>query len=195
MVVSERHKMHQGKEKQKIYCYVDETGQDTAGEFFIVAVVMSGEERDLLAKKLEAIELNSGKGKVKWMQAKHQHRMDYINTVLGSEAFKHKLYFSSYKNSKAYMALTVLSTAKAILIASPQNSTKKVYVDGLPKARLRWFGTELRRLSIRNCKVSRIRREESDALAGFVRLAYLRRKGEESKLFEQAINDGYVKEE
>ena len=27
--------------KQKIYCYVDETGQDTLGQFFIISVVVT----------------------------------------------------------------------------------------------------------------------------------------------------------
>jgi len=30
--------------KQKLYCYVDETGQDTAGKIFIVSVVIIEKE-------------------------------------------------------------------------------------------------------------------------------------------------------
>jgi hypothetical protein len=36
-------------ENQKFYCYVDETGQDTMGELFIVSVVVSSSQRDELA--------------------------------------------------------------------------------------------------------------------------------------------------
>jgi len=42
--------------KQKLYCYVDETGQDTKGELFIVSVVVVGWDRDALAEQLEMIE-------------------------------------------------------------------------------------------------------------------------------------------
>jgi hypothetical protein len=33
---------------EKLYAYVDETGQETAGAFFPVAVVVDGEDRDTL---------------------------------------------------------------------------------------------------------------------------------------------------
>ncbi|MBI2599976.1 hypothetical protein HYW43_03590 [Candidatus Daviesbacteria bacterium] len=32
--------------KQKLYCYVDETGQDTQGELFIVSVVVAKNDRE-----------------------------------------------------------------------------------------------------------------------------------------------------
>lgn len=32
--------------KQKLYCYVDETGQDTEGQIFVVSIVLTGKERD-----------------------------------------------------------------------------------------------------------------------------------------------------
>jgi hypothetical protein len=56
----------------KLYCYVDETGQDTGGELFLVAVVLKEiTALELLEKKLEKINLFyhckscSGKGKRK----------------------------------------------------------------------------------------------------------------------------------
>ncbi len=43
-------------DKIKFYCYVDETGQDTAGRFFLVSVVLidSG-KKDELENQLEEI--------------------------------------------------------------------------------------------------------------------------------------------
>jgi hypothetical protein len=46
---------------QKLYAYVDESGQDTLGELFLVSVVVTGEARDGLRKKLRTIERVSGK--------------------------------------------------------------------------------------------------------------------------------------
>jgi hypothetical protein len=164
--------------KQNLYCYVDETGQDTMGRLFIVSVVISEAERDALTSELEQIEHLSGKGKVKWIHTRHAARIAYIRAVLSAEAFRNALYFSAFSNTKSYMAMTVLSTARAIAMVARQPSEATVYVDGLPRARLRWFGVELRRLSIRTRKVVGIRREESEALmrladacCGFVRLA------------------------
>src|SRR5205085_7611490 len=101
--------------------------------------------------------------------------------------------------SKSYMALTVLSTAKAILSAAPQHGATTVYVDGLPKSRLRWFGTELRHLSVRNSKVSGVRREQPDSLmcwadplAGFVRAPLLGQRPEMVELYAQAKRSGHL---
>jgi len=38
---------------KKLYCYIDETGQDTLGKIFIVSVIITESERDALRKKLE----------------------------------------------------------------------------------------------------------------------------------------------
>jgi hypothetical protein len=194
-------RMNLAPKKHKLYCYVDETGQDTLGELFIVSVVVSGETRESLIATLEQIERASGKGKVKWMKVRGQPRLAYMKAVLSTAAFKNTLYFSLYRGTKSYMALTVLSTAKAILSAAPQHPSATVYVDGLPKSRLRWFGTELRHLSIRTEKVVGVRREEAealmrlaDAVAGFVRLAISGQQSAMTELFEQAKRDGYLRE-
>ena len=84
--------------------------------------------------------------------------------MLGSPLSKGSLYFSRYTGTKAYMATTVMTTAHAILRAQQSATPAVVYGDGLPKSRLRWFGVELRRLSIRTDKIVGVRREEADAL-------------------------------
>jgi len=187
--------------QSKFYCYVDETGQDTLGELFIVSVVVSGADRDDLVAQLEEIERNSGKGRVKWTKVRGRRRFAYIQGVLSAPAFKGALYFSQYKGSKSYMAMTVLSTAKAVLTAAPHHTQITVCVDGLPKSRLRWFGTELRHLSVHNAKVVGVRREETDALirladavAGFVRAALSGEWPEMNELFTQATISGYLME-
>ena len=46
--------------KQKLYCYVDETGQDTEGRLFLVSVVITEQEREEFARELEQIESEPG---------------------------------------------------------------------------------------------------------------------------------------
>jgi hypothetical protein len=127
--------------------------------------------------------------------------MAYIRAILGLSELKGALHYSSYRGTKAFMALTALSTARAVLAASPQAPRLIVYVDGLPKSRLRWFGSELRRLSVRPEKVVGVRRDESDALirladacCGFVRLALLGMVPEAAALLEQGRIRGYFRE-
>ncbi len=49
---------------KRLFCYVDESGQDTKGALFIVSVVITGQERESLIQICEAIERECGKGKV-----------------------------------------------------------------------------------------------------------------------------------
>jgi hypothetical protein len=186
---------------QKLYFYVDESGQDTLGRFFIVSVVVARTDRQKSIEALENIEQYTGKGKVKWMESRHKARFEYIKAVLCSALFKDTFYFSKYEGNTSYMVLTVLSAARVILTMESGDSTKVVYVDGLPKSRLRWFGSELRRLGVHNCKVISIRKEEAntlmrlaDACCGFIRAALLGRDPEVTKLFELAKRNGYIKQ-
>jgi hypothetical protein len=99
------------------------------------------------------------------------------------------------------MATTVTTTAHAILRAQQSATPAVVYVDGLPKSRLRWFGVELRRLSIRTDKIVGVRREEADALIrladacrGFARVALLVQQPDMTALFEKAKATGHLTE-
>ncbi|MBM3767670.1 MAG: hypothetical protein FJW32_19950 [Acidobacteria bacterium] len=115
--------------------------------------------------------------------------------------FRGALYDSQFAGTKSYMALTVLSTAKAILTAYPVHPSVAVHVDGLPKSRLRWFGAELRHLSIRTSKVVGVRKDEADALirladaaCGFVRAALSGHHPAMGTLFEKAKREGFFRE-
>ena len=50
---------------RKLYCYVDETGQDTLGRVFVVACVVLESERDTMSAGLETAEKLSGLRKKK----------------------------------------------------------------------------------------------------------------------------------
>jgi hypothetical protein len=48
-------------DKLKLYCYADETGPDTKGKMFLVAVVITTSElREIIERNLEDLELKSG---------------------------------------------------------------------------------------------------------------------------------------
>jgi hypothetical protein len=71
---------------------VDETGQDTLGQLFIVSVVIAATDRDGLVAELENIERFSRKGKVKWIHTRHQSRLAYMQAVLSASVFRETLY-------------------------------------------------------------------------------------------------------
>lgn len=76
-------KMHMPMSKiHKLYCFVDETGQDTLGALFVVAIVVTDERQQELEKYLEILERASGKHKRKWVKSRDQERQMYIRALL-----------------------------------------------------------------------------------------------------------------
>jgi hypothetical protein len=174
--------MPRAPHKQKLYCYVDETGQHTDGRLFFVAVVIVGEDRDTLRRELSQIEESSGKYAKKWTRATQKERENYMRSVLASPLFTGTLFYSMYPDTRAYVDLTILSVAKAIrectvkedMVLNPYMTT--VFVDGL-RSRLEEhrFGRGLRQLGISARKVRGLDDQSdqfirlADALAAFVR--------------------------
>ncbi|OIO45809.1 hypothetical protein COX24_00570 [bacterium (Candidatus Gribaldobacteria) CG23_combo_of_CG06-09_8_20_14_all_37_87_8] len=153
--------------KQKLYCYVDESGQDTKGKLFLVSIIIPDRERDAMRNELKTIEQKSGKNNKKWTRAKRQQRESYIKQIIASRTFISHIYYSYYHDTKAYLDLTILSTAKAVCDKAKQPYEAIVFIDGLRRKESFRFGTGLRRLNI-NVKKVRGMRDESDE---FIRLA------------------------
>lgn len=160
---------------QKLHCYVDETGQDTAGEFFLVSVVILDDKREALKEWLMKLEKESGKGQKKWTKATRKQRKVYMEQVVADDRFSELIYYSHYTDSRSYVDLTILSTAKAILEKAKEPYNTKVYVDGLQKSERRAFTAGLRRLHVHVDFVRGLTDEADefirlcDAIAGFLR--------------------------
>ncbi len=181
----------------KLCCFVDESGQDTKGEFFIVSVIVTQSEYAALEIELERIEERTGKGKVKWRDAKDGARIEYIRQTLALEILSGALTYNLFRGTTDYMTSTVDAVAQAIVFHDTQ-ARVTVFVDGLPKSQIKWFGTELRQRRIAIKKVRGVRKEESsslmrlaDALCGFVRGALMGRS-ELEEILTQARAQGIV---
>lgn len=191
--------MTQQKSSHKLYCYVDETGQDTKGQFFLVSVVITGSERDAVITELERIEQSTAKGLVKWHKAAFDRKVAYLNAILSNPSFKGRIFFSHYSQTTSYVELTVYSTAKAILERAKEDYKATVVVDGLRRNEVARFAHELRKLHIRVKKVRGVRDESNalirlaDAIAGFVRDA-LEGKPYAQKPYQEAKDKGILKE-
>ncbi len=184
----------------KLYCYVDESGQDTRGSLFIVSIVLVDKERDRATELCEYFERASGKGHVKWIKANHSKRLEFMRYVLQESFFNGKLNFAVYRNSMDYLPLTVLTIARAIVAKAQRAYKATVIIDGLPRVHQRWVGSELRHLRIQVRKVRGMRKEENDALirladavCGLVRLA-LEGQKEAQELFERGKQSGFLRE-
>lgn len=163
------------KTYQKLYAYVDESGQDTRGEIFLVSVVVVGKQRDLLRDFLKKIEEETRKHKKKWSRTPVNRREDYMGRIIESKKFTGLVYLSHYKKAEIYIDLTILATAKAVLDHVQQPYQLRVYVDGLTAADQLKFTAGLRKLHVKTRLVKGMRDESdefirlADAMAGFVR--------------------------
>ncbi len=180
---------------KKLYCYVDETGQDTQGSIFIVSIVVTGKERDELLNLCKKMEEESGKGKFKWGKAEHSFRMDYLRRIFSNNLFRGKLRYTIYRKRVDYDMATIVGIAKAVHYREPkQQYTTLVYVDGLSKSKRQKYGSELRKLGIPTRKVQGVTKDENnpltrlaDAAAGFVRDVLDKKGTDMEKLFQMAI--------
>lgn len=160
---------------EKIYCYVDETGQDTLGKMFLVAVVLIMKERDQIENRLLEIEHASKKGTTKWHKASHMQREKYIESIGGIRELRGGFYYSIYQNTILFADLVALTTAKAILDKAPDNYSASIVIDGLGRNLEKHFAASLRKLKIKTSKVKGARDESSvfirlaDAMAGLLR--------------------------
>ncbi len=164
----------------KLYCYVDETGQDTKGQLFIVVAIMTVEPSEVAAL-LEAAESSSGKGKVKWHRSR-QSKDQYIRSALSVDIHI-KVYYQVFTgNELSYELATVQATANAIdsycQSEGIDDYKATIVIDGLRRSLQHRTGKLLRNLGIRTKSVRGERDETNpiirlaDAVAGFVREAH-----------------------
>ncbi len=161
---------------QKLYVYVDESGQDTKGRFFLVAVVIAeGKLKESVRLKLEAIEKESGKRLLKWRSIKLKHREDYLRRVAGISELSGAISYAVFGDTKEYLDLTASTIGKAILARREKKFQAIVIVDGLNKVERQLVSRRLKALGVGRKKVrgARFRSDAfirlADALAGFLR--------------------------
>jgi hypothetical protein len=77
----------------KFYAYVDESGQDTQGQFFVVSIVILDADHETILQQLEAIETRSKKSKVKWHRARYVYRQAYIDELANLTRLSSSLFF------------------------------------------------------------------------------------------------------
>ena len=185
---------------QKLYCYVDETGQDTEGRFFVVAAVAVGEYRDQLRELLHRIELTSGKGQKKWKRATRKQRRAYMEMVLRTDEFRGTLFFAQFNQTRDYRTCVLEAVAAVLGVAAAHMRYQAtIFIDGLGKTERFAVSLSLRRLHVSVEKVRGITDEAealirlADTLAGFVRDC---KEGdpEFAELFNQAVRQGWLKD-
>ncbi len=165
-----------------IYCYIDESGQDTRGEFFSVSVVIvnTTQFRDAGERRLLNIERETGKGIAKWKRTNYVRKESYLQAITTIAKLEGSLFYSIHINTRDYIGATVDTITR--VVQQRMTGTDKyrltVIVDGLNKKERQQIAKRLRKEGVAYKKVHGVRDESSawirlaDALAGFSRDAY-----------------------
>lgn len=174
---------------EKLYCNVDETGQDTKGKLFIVVAILMSKNRDAIAEELLIVEQRTNKRLRKWVKSKQN--LNYINKALSAERFKDKIFYKNYQGPKDYDALTIRTIILAINRYAREHKLKRyrvmVIVDGLKVKHEPEYAVAIRREGIVTEKVKGAKDggypilRLADAVAGLIR------EGEEGRKEYQSI--------
>lgn len=177
---------------------MDESGQDTGGDLFIVAGV-AVKDSDALRERCEYLERTSGKGRAKWGKADISKRLVYLRTLISSPRFRDVMLFSYvFRETTNYDNATIQSIAHTIDRLQPTDAQGYVNVDGLPKTKCHEYKTRLRKFGCSVKKVSGLNDENeplirlADALAGASRDCLEYEDVELRKLFELAEQRGIL---
>jgi hypothetical protein len=94
--------MDNSRHKQKLYCYIDETGQDDTSSMFVVVAVVSEQEQDRLREALTHIEEESGTGGRKWHKSNATRRRRYLALALERGIGAGEVFYGSYRKPLPY---------------------------------------------------------------------------------------------
>lgn len=184
---------------EKIYLYVDETGQDTGGRLFIVGIVTTGQDNDTYRATCEAIEALTGK-ESKWTKTAYPKRIDYIGRVLHEPLFSGRLFFAIYQNTRRYTETTTETIGRVLISLGAESARAMVFIDALPKPLAREVILGLRRSGVHVDKVRGVAKDENealirlaDALCGLVRAAFENQE-DMQELLDWGIRTGVIRD-
>jgi hypothetical protein len=183
--------------KQKLYCYVDETGQDARSSVFIVvAVVKAGEQEDARVA-LTRIEQAAKTNQLKWHKTETSRRLKYLNLVLENHAGG-EVFFGSFEKPLPFFfpMLEVIEAAIKVMARPPYIT--RIFVDGIDRKKAAELTNALRVRGV-SLEMVRARRDESEALirladmwAGCIRAA-LSGRPDERAIVDRALRQNYLR--
>lgn len=153
--------------KQKLHCFVDETGQDDRSDYFIVVTIVSSSEQQELKDALLRIEQQSKIGLKKWHKLRTPEREAFLEMIVDAQLAKGEVFFGRYRKPLPYFLPMLETLTRAIKAVAAEDYQAVVYVDGIDKKKASELTNALR---LKGIKTKHVRgaRDESEPL---IRLA------------------------
>ncbi len=183
---------------QKLFCYVDESGQDATSEVFIVVAVVSDEDQEDFRRQCLDIEEEAETGRRKWHKSRPERRCRYLELALEQEIGGGEVFYGHFKKPLPYFLPLLETIERAIKETTREDYRATVYIDGIDKQKAAEMTNALRVRGIK-LRFVRSRKDEAEPLirladmwAGCIRAAWLGRV-EEKKLLARAVKERYLK--
>jgi hypothetical protein len=147
--------------KQKLYCYVDETGQDARSRVFIVVAVVKAGEQDKERVALTRIEHAAETNQLKWHKTENSRRLKYLKLVL-EKGLGGEVFFGSFQKPLPFFFPTLEVIEAAIKTVAIPPYTTRIFVDGIDRKKAAELTNALRVRGV-SLEMVRARRDESEA--------------------------------
>jgi hypothetical protein len=157
----------QPTQRRKLYCYVDETGQNDVSSAFVVVAVVSEREQEELREALVTIENASDTNHLKWHKTHPTRRLKYLELAVERNLGKGEVFFGSYPKPLPYFFPLIDVLEHAIKRKAGSRYTARVFVDGIDRKKAAELTNALRLRGI-SLEMVRSRRDESEPV---IRLA------------------------
>ncbi len=185
--------------QKRLYCYVDETGQDAGSDYFIVVSIVTEAELQNLKTELTALEAETKIGLKKWHKSRSPEREDFLKMAVRRSLAAGEVYYAKFKRPLPFF-LPLLETVERAIKDKAGNETYRatVYVDGIDKKKAKELtgGLRLKGISLKYVRSARDESEPfirlADRWAGCIRHAL---EGElvSKQILTKAELDGYLK--
>jgi len=183
--------------KQKLYCYVDETGQDARSSVFIVVAVVNAGEQDEARVALTRIERATGTNQLKWHKTESSRRLKYL-TLAVEKGAGGSVFFGTFQKPLPFFFPTLEVIEAAVKAVARPSYTTRIFVDGIDRKKAAELTNALRVRGV-SLEMVRARRDESEALirladmwAGCIRAA-LSGRPDERAIVERALKQNYLR--
>jgi hypothetical protein len=184
---------------KKLYCYVDETGQDAGSEIFVVVAVVAWDDVESLRLSLVKLERELKVGNKKWHKLRHASRMGFMAAFLRQKFNNLSIYFGRF-NKPVPSFFPTFEVIQRSLVSFSEPINVNVSVDGLDAISAKKMTNALRSKHLR-LRLVKGPTDESEVLirladrwAGCLRLALLNHSKDCEQLIARAEKKGLLKE-
>lgn len=184
---------------QKLYAYLDETGQDHTAAFFYVVAVVNDQDQEQLRERAVRAEDLARTGHRKWHKTQPKKRMAFLTEVLHQKLGHGDVFFGAYPKPIPYFFPMLDVLEYAIRRKATPPYVARIHVDGIDRTKALQLTNALRARGI-SLELVRSRRDESEPLirladmwAGCIRAARAGRSPERAFL-TAALRAAYLEE-